>query len=163
MNSFFAGLLGLAVLGAGLASAAEPATDQHAPPHPTVYLTREDIQLAKTNIARFAWARETASSIQRQADAWLSKPDDWFLHNVPAVGACFAYGFTGCPICGANWGTWGGAQASFDRPGRVTCAKGHILPDAEHPDAGTGYVGKDKRIHYFVGSYNAWADFLQAA
>jgi hypothetical protein len=140
-----------------LASAAEPATDQHAPPHPTVYLTREDIQLAKTNIARFAWARETASSIQRQADAWLSKPDDWFLHNVPAVGACFAYGFTGCPICGANWGTWGGAQASFDRPGRVTCAKGHILPDAEHPDAGTGYVGKDKRIHYFVGSYNAWA------
>jgi hypothetical protein len=54
MNSFFAGLLGLAVLGAGLASAAEPATDQKATPHPTVYLTREDIQLAKTNIAQFA-------------------------------------------------------------------------------------------------------------
>ena len=76
--------------------------------------------------------------------------------NVPSAGACFAYGFTGCPICGASWGTWGGVQASFDQPGHVTCAQGHTLPDADHPDAGTGYVGKDKRIHYFVGSYNAW-------
>ncbi|MBI3922258.1 MAG: heparinase II/III family protein, partial [Armatimonadetes bacterium] len=24
------------------------------------------------------------------------------------------------------------------------------------PDTGTGFVGKDGRIHYFVGSYNAW-------
>ena len=76
---------------------------------------------------------------------------------MPGAGACFAYGFTGCPICGANWGTWGGACASFDNPGRVKCAKGHTLPDAEHADPGTGYIGKDKRVHYFVGSYNAWA------
>ena len=157
MNSLFAGLLGLAVLTAASAGAAEPAKGQKTTPHPTVDLTRDDIQLAKTNIARFAWARETADSIQRQADAWLAKTDDWFLTNVPAAGASFAYGFTGCPICGASWGTWGGAQASFDRPGHVTCAKGHTLPDAEHPDPGPGYVGKDKRIHYFVGSYNAWA------
>jgi len=156
MNSFLAGLCGLSALCAVSASSAAPANDRSATPHPTVYLTREDIQLAKTNIARFPWARETADSIQHQADSWLAKPDDWFLHNMPAAGACFAYGFTGCPICGANWGTWGGAQASFDQPGRVTCAKGHTLPDAEHPDAGTGYVGQDKRIHYFVGSYNAW-------
>ncbi len=157
MNSFFAALCGLVVIVTASTCAAEPAKDYSATPHPTVYLTRDDILLAKTNIARFAWARETADSIQRQADAWLAKPDDWFLSNLPPAGACFAYGFTGCPICGANWGTWGGAQASFDQPGRVTCAKGHTLPDADHPDAGTGYVGKDKRIHYFVGSYNAWA------
>jgi hypothetical protein len=157
MNRFFAWLCGLAALGAGSLSAAEPATDQIAPPHPTVYLTRDDIQLAKTNMARFAWARQTADSIQRQADAWLAKPDDWFRRNVPSAGACFAYGFTGCPICGASWGIWGGARASFDQPGHVTCAKGHTLPDADHPDPGTGWVGQDKRIHYFVGSYNAWA------
>ena len=30
------------------------------------------------------------------------------------------------------------------------------MPDAEHPDDGTGYVGKDGRIHYFIGSWNAW-------
>jgi hypothetical protein len=157
MNSFFARLCGLAALGAGLTSAAEPATDKHATSHPTVYLTHDDVRLAQTSIAQFAWARETAYVIEREADAWLAKPDDWFLRNVPAASACFAYGFTGCPICDASWGTWGGVRASFDQPGFVTCAKGHMLPDADHPDAGTGCIGQDKRIHYFVGSYNAWA------
>jgi hypothetical protein len=157
MNRFFAGLCGIALLCSAPTGAAEPAMDHSAPPHPTVYLTREDVRLAKTNIARFAWAREVADSIQHQAAEWMAKPDDWFLHNLPSAGACFAYGFTGCPICGASWGTWGGARASFDKPGHVTCAKGHTLPNADHPDAGTGYVGKDKRIHYFAGSYNAWA------
>src|ERR1019366_6042745 len=157
MNSLFAGLCGLAALGAASASAAELAKDHGALPHPTVYLTQEDVRLAKTNIAHFAWARATADSIQRQADNWLAKPDDWFLRNVPSAGACFAYGFTGCPICGSTWGTWGGAQASFDQPGQVTCIRGHTLPDAGHPDSGTGWVGQDKRVHYFVGSYNAWA------
>src|ERR1039458_4637196 len=157
MNSFFAWLVRLATLAAGSATAAALATDHSAPPHPSVYLTHADIGLAKTNIAQFAWARATADSIQRQADAWLAKPDDWFLRNVPSAGACFAYGFTGCPICGASWGTWAGVKASFDQPGCVTCAKGHTLPDADHPDSGTGWVGQDKRVHYFVGSYNAWA------
>src|ERR1017187_8388677 len=157
MNRFFAGFCGLAALGAASASAAEPSNDHRALPHPTGYLTKEDVRLAKTNISQFAWARATADSIKRQTDAWLAKPDDWFLHNVPSAGACFAYGFTGCPICGASWGTWAGVKASFDQPGCVTCAKGHTLPDADHPDSGTGWVGQDKRVHYFVGSYNAWA------
>ena len=157
MNSFLAALFGLATICAAAADATAPAKDRSAPSHPMVYLTREDIGRAKTNLAEFAWARQTAETIQRQADAWVAKPDDWFLGHVPAAGACFAYGFTGCPICDASWGTWGGVKASFDHPGRVTCTRGHTLPDADHPDAGTGYVGKDKRIHYFVGSYNAWA------
>ena len=74
----------------------------------------------------------------------------------PAKGACFAYGFTGCPICSGTWGIWGSARCSWDKPGKVTCANGHVLPDADHPDPGTGYKGKDGRLHYFVGSYNAW-------
>jgi len=124
--------------------------------HPTVYMTPEDVKRAKENVARFMWAKETADAIVREANTWLAKDDQWVLNVVPPAGACFAYGFTGCPICGASWGTWGGARASFDKPGHVTCANGHILPDAEHPDKGTGYVGKDGRIHYFVGSYHAW-------
>jgi hypothetical protein len=157
MNHCFGWLCGLFALRACLGAASEPAGVPSGPPHPTVYLTSADVRLAKTNIARFEWAREAAETIQRQAEAWLAKPDEWFVHNVPSAGACFAYGFSGCPICGASWGTWGGAHASFEQPGRVTCAGGHTLPDAEHPDPGTGYVSEDKRVHYFVGSYNAWA------
>ncbi|MCC6445637.1 MAG: heparinase II/III family protein [Armatimonadetes bacterium] len=124
--------------------------------HPFVYATSDDIRQARENIARHKWAQETADALKREADIWLSRDDRWILSVVPPKGACFAYGFTGCPICGASWGTWAGVNASFDRPGKVTCASGHAFPDAEHPDSGTGYAGKDGRIHYMVGSYNAW-------
>src|SRR3974390_2946784 len=105
MNRLLTGLLGVIGLTAVSAWPAQPVRDPTTPPRPTVYLTRDDIRLAKTNLTRFEWARQTADTIQRDADAWLAKPDDWFVRNVPAAGACFAYGFTGCPICGANWGT----------------------------------------------------------
>ncbi len=124
--------------------------------HPTVYLTPEDVMRAKENIQKYAWAKAHSQAILREADSWLAKPDAWLRDVVPGKGACFAYGFTGCPRCGAKWGTWYSARASWDAPGKVTCTNGHTLPDAEHPDPGTGYRGKDGRIHYFVGSYNAW-------
>ncbi|MBD3292824.1 MAG: hypothetical protein GF393_07845 [Armatimonadia bacterium] len=38
----------------------------------------------------------------------------------------------------------------------MRCINGHLLPDEQHPDSGTGYVGEDGRAHYFVGSYNSW-------
>jgi hypothetical protein len=38
----------------------------------------------------------------------------------------------------------------------VTCGNGHVLPGDAHPDDGTGYRGPDGRIHYFVGTWNAW-------
>lgn len=154
-------LLSVGIL-ASVAGAAPPKTpvvlhEEGAKVHPTVYMTPADVQRARENRARFPWAGETAEALIRDADVWLQKDDAWFRNAVPSAGAAFAYGFTGCPICGAGWGTWMAANASFDNPGHVTCANGHVLPDAEHPDPGTGYVGKDGRIHYMVGSYNAWA------
>lgn len=124
--------------------------------HPTVYLTAADIVRGRRNAARYPWAKAIAGQIIGVANEWAAKDDAWILAQVPAKGACFAYGFTGCPICGASWGIWDKARASFDNPGHVTCDNGHILPDAAHPDPGTGWVGPDGRIHYFVGSYNAW-------
>jgi len=124
--------------------------------HPTVYMTPEDVLRARANVQRYSWARQTAAQIVGEADKWSNKDDSWLRGLVPKAGAAFAYGFTGCPICGASWGTWGAAHASLDDPGHVVCANGHRLPDAAHPDSGTGYVGPDGRIHYFVGSYNAW-------
>ena len=124
--------------------------------HPTVYKIPADVLRARDNVQRFAWAKKMAGGIKKSADEWLARDDAWLRAQVPKAGAAFAYGFTGCPSCGSDWGLWNRAQASFDNPGHVTCAKGHVLPDAAHPDAGTGYVGPDGRIHYFVGSYNSW-------
>ncbi|MFA5858249.1 MAG: hypothetical protein WC955_04210 [Elusimicrobiota bacterium] len=124
--------------------------------HPCVYLTPEDVKLAKERVQKYAWAKKLSTTTVKNAEQWINRDFEWYKSVMPGKGACFAYGATGCPICGKSWGTWGGAKCSFDTPGKVKCQGGHILPDAEHTDTGTGYVGKDGRIHYFVGSYNAW-------
>lgn len=124
--------------------------------HPCVYITPDDVARARERLAAEEWVQRWFAGVRRQADEWVAREDEWIASIVPEHGACFAYGFTGCPICRASWGTWGGVRASFDNPGHVTCAGGHVLPDEAHPDPGTGYVGADGRIHYFVGSYNAW-------
>ena len=135
--------------------AAEPKVEG-AGRHPTVFITPEDMQRAKINISRYPWARQIADAVRREADSWLGRDDDWLRGVVPPPGAAFTYGLTGCPVCGAFWGPWARDAATFDRPGGVTCRNGHRLPDAAHPDSGTGYVAPDGRIHYIVGAYNAW-------
>ncbi|HWQ52949.1 MAG TPA: heparinase II/III family protein [Bryobacteraceae bacterium] len=136
--------------GLALAQAAEM------PKHPTVFVTPEGVARAKRNIEKYGWARETATAIRREADRWLARDDAWLRAVVPKPGAAFAYGLSACPICGSGWGAWGSHGGSFDRPGHITCRKGHTLPDREHPDPGTGYVAPDGRVHYFVGAYNAF-------
>ncbi|HVK07042.1 MAG TPA: heparinase II/III family protein, partial [Armatimonadaceae bacterium] len=111
---------------------------------------------ARENAKRHAWAKAEYEAIVAEADRWAARGDDWYLRFLPGRDACYAYGFTGCPVCGAAIGYWWKARASFDRPGKVECASGHVLPDDAHLDPGTGYVAKDGRIHYLVGSFNAW-------
>jgi hypothetical protein len=136
-----------AVMAWGCASAAQ---------HPTVYITRDDITRARDNVKRYAWAREIAAVIRTEADKWLARDDAWIRNVVPKPGAAYAYGLSNCPVCGGEWGPWGLKGASFDRPGTVRCTRGHTMPDATHPDPGTGYVGPDGRTHYFIGAYNSF-------
>ncbi|NLO04659.1 MAG: hypothetical protein GX131_02400 [candidate division WS1 bacterium] len=124
--------------------------------HPCVNKTPADVERARQNMERYPFLADYVREVQATADEWLARSDDWILEMLPEAGAAFAYGFTGCPICGAKWGTWGGARCSWDHPRQVTCANGHVLPDADHPDPGTGYVAADGRTHYFIGSWNAW-------
>ncbi|MHB8997473.1 MAG: discoidin domain-containing protein [Armatimonadota bacterium] len=124
--------------------------------HPCVYMTVADVAAARERVKTEPWAKAYAAGVINTANSALARPDEWYLKMRPAKGACFAYGFTGCPICKTSWGTWGGARCSWDKPGYVTCANGHVLPDAEHPDEGTGWKNPDGRIHYMVGSWNAW-------
>jgi hypothetical protein len=126
------------------------------PSHPIVYATPEDVARARRNAETTEWGRTERASILAEAAKWLDHDEDYWLEFLPDAGACYAYGFTGCPICGASCGTWGGARCAWDRPKTVTCVNGHMLPDEDHPDDGTGYVAEDKRVHYFAGTWNAW-------
>lgn len=126
------------------------------PHHPTVYITPEDVARARRNAQATEWGKAERALILKQADVWLEHDDDYWLQFLPEPGACYAYGFTGCPICSAACGTWGGARCSWDRPRTLRCTNGHALPDPEHPDTGAGYRGDDGRFHYIVGSWNAW-------
>lgn len=137
--------------------AAEPKlTFEGAKRHPTVNVTPEDVARARRQITSDAAAKTWFESLEKSVAPWADKDPAWVRSVMPGEGASFAYGFTGCPICGGRWSAWGGARCSFDKPGKVTCSGEHVLPDADHPDPGTGYKAPDGRIHYFVGSYNAW-------
>lgn len=154
-----ASLIVVSCVAASIVPVAKPAelTFEGARQHPTVSITPEDVVRAKQRIQSDPQAKAWLDSVKNSFAPWADKDAAWVKSVMPGKSACFAYGFTGCPICGSRWSAWGAAPCSFDKPGHVTCSKGHLLPDADHPDTGTGYVGKDKRIHYFVGSYNAWA------
>ena len=124
--------------------------------HPTVNLSADDVTAARARVQRYDWARTTQERILRAAEPWLQQLDAYWLGFLPPPGACYAYGFSGCPICGSPTGTWVKAHCRWENPGQVRCEKGHVLPDAEHPDSGRGYVAPDGRTHYFAGQFNAW-------
>ena len=124
--------------------------------HPCVYMTPADVELAKRNIERFQWARDCADTIIRRADGVVGRDPEWIRENCPGKAAPFGYGETGCPICATTYPAWGNADCSFDRPRTVTCPNGHVLPDDDHPDSGTGYLAPDGRRHWFVAVYNTW-------
>ena len=127
--------------------------------HPHLYLTQADIERAKLNLQRYPWARAYFDVVKERADEWTAMSDDEIRVLVPPPESLFAYGFSGCPVCGVSWPLWGvGGICSFDKPGKVTCpgCKG-VFPDAEHPDDGKGWHDpKSGRQYYLVGCYNSF-------
>lgn len=124
--------------------------------HPCINFTSKDLQETRERVKRYDWAKKEYKSIIKAADIWMKDSNQYWLSFLPEQGAAYAYGFAGCPICGSPTGTWDKAFCSWDNPGHVNCKKGHILPDAEHPDNGKGYVSSDGRTYYFAGQFNAW-------
>ncbi|MCP4646006.1 MAG: hypothetical protein GY851_36520, partial [bacterium] len=124
--------------------------------HPCVNVTQADVAATRERVESQPWARAMRDRIVADADQWLRESDAYWLEFLPESGACYAYGFTGCPITGKTFGTWAGARCSWDRPGKVMNGEGRLLPDEEYPDDGTGYKAPDGRMHYFTGIWNAW-------
>ncbi|MBN2310741.1 MAG: discoidin domain-containing protein, partial [Candidatus Hydrogenedentes bacterium] len=124
--------------------------------HPCVNVTADDVAQARVRAERYDWARAERDTIIEEAESWLRETDEYWMQFVPEPGACYAYGRTGCPICGGTFGTWYGANCSWDNPRKVVCSNGHVLPNDEYPDDGTGYKAADGRTHYLVGVWNAW-------
>src|SRR5690349_8464249 len=88
--------------------------------HPTVYLDRGDIERAKRN-RETAWGKIAAEKLLKEADAWADKSDERIRGYVPEANSCYAYGFSGCPICQGKIGTWGAGACSLEDPGHVKC------------------------------------------
>ncbi|MBA2669973.1 MAG: heparinase II/III family protein, partial [Gemmatimonadetes bacterium] len=126
--------------------------------HPTVQIGPDDVAHARAQIKNDPEVRDWLASVGRNAAPWRDKTPEWVHSVLPEPGAAYAMGYVGCPICGSSWhtGNWLRMRASFDNPGQVICDQGHALPDEQHPDPGTGYVGPDGRTHYFQGSYNTY-------
>jgi hypothetical protein len=126
--------------------------------HPTVYLNKRDIERARANREKHAWAKSAAEKLLAEADAWAAKSDEDLVKLLPGPSACYAYGFSGCPICGGTLAAWWGAGgvASLDDPGHIRCVNGHRLPDEAHPDPGDGWTNKDGKKFYWVGTYNSF-------
>lgn len=127
--------------------------------HPCLYVTAQDVARAKLNVQRFPWAKTFLDQAEERADKWVAMPDDQIRGIVPPPESLFAYGFSGCPVCGITWPLWGqGGICSLDKPGKVTCPGcKRVFPDADHPDDGKGWFDpKSGRHYYFVGCYNTF-------
>jgi hypothetical protein len=126
--------------------------------HPTVYLSKQDIVRARENRDRYPWAETAAKDLLAEADKWAGMSDDQLVKLIPPAKSCYAYGFSGCPVCGGKLAAWWGqgGVASLDDPAHIKCDNGHRLPDEAHPDAGEGWTDKDGKKFYFVGTYNSF-------
>ncbi|MEA3364531.1 MAG: discoidin domain-containing protein [Candidatus Hydrogenedentes bacterium] len=125
--------------------------------HPCVNLTPADVTAARKRCEELAWAKAKRDSIIAAANEWLRESDEYWLQFLPEPGAAYAYGFTGDPSTGGNFGSsWSGARCRWDHPGQVMNREGRWFPNEDYPDPGTGYKAEDDRMHYFVGIFNAW-------
>ncbi len=125
-----------------------------------VYITEDDILRARERAKTQKWAKDMANHIIKEADEWVSYPDEWYYDIMPEQGSIFAYGQDGCPDHDISWASFGRAGiASFDRPDILRCPGGHDIdfdnPSSKYYDPGDG-VDINGTRYYFRGVWNSF-------
>ncbi|NLN76194.1 MAG: hypothetical protein GX139_07765 [Armatimonadetes bacterium] len=126
--------------------------------HPRLYQSPADLSRAADNLQQTQWAKMYRDDTVAAADKWAAMSDEQLRALIPPVGSVFAYGFNGCPECGASWSFWGSGITSLDKPGVVTCIKCKMeFPNEKYPDSGQGWRDeKSGKTYYFLGCHNAY-------
>lgn len=122
--------------------------------------TDRDILLAKSNIRKFAGARQVRDSIADLAGRWISWDDQDLRDLIPdaSVPRAFDLNIHGCPVHGDTIFNIGGVYPwilDFHRPLTVKCpAGGEVYPSEGFEDNGWGWIAPDQERYWFVAYAN---------
>lgn len=124
--------------------------------HPRVLMSKQQFEAARRNRENDApnGMSQAAQRIISEADQsrWMTLDDEAIRRLVPKPFAYYMYGVTnpigpdGTRIHPIGW----------DSPGLVRSEGGHIYPDEEHPDDGTGWEDGQGNRYYFVARWNGF-------
>lgn len=131
--------------------------------HPRVLYTPADIERARKNLGTSGpdWARKIYQDILTQAKrpVWMGLPDNAIRNFMPEPYSYYMYEISSVCPDGTKM-----SPAGWVAPGKVMCGSGRMLPNADHPDDGTGWKDPQGNMHYFVARWNGFVidDFTKA-
>jgi hypothetical protein len=118
--------------------------------HPCGLYREADIERAKENLRRHAWAQGTLANFRKAAEFWMQVPDAdlplWIPELTPNRTLF-------CPKCDANWDyAWKGLPDL-----RIECTRcGLVLPSADYPENGretlVDPLGRKVEYRYYEGA-----------
>lgn len=98
------------------------------------------------------WAVRLYERMKASADPWLAKENADIRALLPGPRASYAYGLgVICPIDRTPL-----SVITWDHPGLVGCRHGHMFPNEQFPDPGTGYTSEEGNPHYFAARWNGF-------
>lgn len=123
--------------------------------HPRVLYTPADIERARKNLADDgpAWAKKIHQDTLNRANrpVWMGLPDRAIRNLMPKPYSYYMYEISSVCPDGTKM-----SPAGWSAPGKVMCGSGRMLPNAEHPDDGTGWKDAQGNTHYFVARWNGF-------
>lgn len=123
-------------------------------PHPRVFHDSSNLALAQSNLSSGpGWAQHVSNDIvtSLQSQPWFAMTDAQLLSHIPSTGSYYTYMATNVCPDGTSMTPIGWSQ-----PGKVRCGSGAIMPDASHPDDGTGWADAQGNKYYFVARWNGF-------